>query len=499
MSVRSRDLLLAQVYQQRSEATLRVSHETPGSDLDWKVKAPLIVETPSGAVVTIERWSLAGLEWPDDAPECPKAATLSVPFQGVDIRFPVRLSKPNSNSTVQLEGLSGRQRETLALFYRSLLSGRMASSGDVITSLDTPVDLVPMEETEGEQSRKPVRFLPRSLRVAFNVATYLLIAAAVVGVIGNNIFTNLDRIDIQHGRVLAPMIPSFPPAKGYIKLIAVTPGQEVLEGDLLFLMDDAEAEAALKRTEAELVLARAELSNVNDALKNLQSQSSSEILAERVATAMRFYAEFVQDGGFDDMRRQWLSLRERNPDLAQSVDPVLIVANLLKAEERNRSSAVKALEATKEAQQQIIESNHVRATTDGVVQDFTVSAGQPFRGTPEELIFETAEPRMTIGWVSERFAETIYIGMPATIGFNEKGERISIPGEVWDVRAGDNPERPGEFGIIVTVRPTGLSSRQTKTQLRLGAPVNLEAKRQLGTRFGTWIKSMDPSSGQPHD
>ncbi len=478
---------------------MRILHETPGSDLDWKVKAPLVVETPSGAVVAIERWSLAGLEWPDDAPECPKTATLSVPFQGVDIRFPVRLSKPGPNSTVQLEGLSGRQRETLALFYRSLLSGRMASSADVITSLDTPVDLVPMEETEGEQSRKPARFLPRSLRVVLNVATYLLIAAAVIGVIGNNIFTNLDRIDIQHGRVLAPMISSFPSANGYIEHIEVTAGQEVREGDLLFLMDDAEAVAALKRTEAELALARTEDVKISEALKELRSLSNSEVLSERVAAAMRFYVEFVQDGGFDDLRRQWLSLRERNPELAQSVDPVLIVTNLLEAEERNRASAVKALEATKEAQQQKIENNHVRAATDGIVQDFIVRKGQPFGGTANELVFETAEPRMTIGWVSERFAETIYIGMPATIGFNEKGKKITIPGEVWDVRAGDNPERPGEFGIIVTVRAIGLSSKQTKSQLRLGAPVNLEAKRQLGTHFRTWIKSMDPRVGRSDD
>ena len=153
---------------------MKVCHQTPGSGLDWKVRAPLIVETPSGATVAIAQWSLAGLDWPEDVPECPATGTLSVPFQGVDIRFPVRLAKGGAG-IVHLEGLSGRQRETLALFYRSLLSGRMASSGDVITSLDTPVDLVPMDETEDEQVRKPMRLLPRPVRVAFHVITYLLV------------------------------------------------------------------------------------------------------------------------------------------------------------------------------------------------------------------------------------------------------------------------------------------------------------------------------------
>lgn len=87
------------------------------------------------------------------------------------MRFPVRLFKQENEGLVSLEGLSGRQRETLALFYRSLLSGKMASSGDVITRLDTPVDLVPMEQTEEEQAEQPVKFTPRPIRVQFNIAT----------------------------------------------------------------------------------------------------------------------------------------------------------------------------------------------------------------------------------------------------------------------------------------------------------------------------------------
>ena len=41
--------------------------------------------------------------------------------------------------------MNSRQRETLALFYRNL-SGKMATTTDMITALDTPVDPVPMDE-----------------------------------------------------------------------------------------------------------------------------------------------------------------------------------------------------------------------------------------------------------------------------------------------------------------------------------------------------------------
>jgi multidrug resistance efflux pump len=474
-------------------------HEKPGAELDWKVNAPLVLETPSGDLVSVHNWSLSGLTWPADAPDCPNTATLRIPFQGVDVCFPVRLKTPDDSGLVQLEGLSGRQRETLALFYRALLSGKMASSGDVITSLDTPVDLVPMEETEEEKSQKKGSSLPRSFRVVINVLTYLLIAAAVVGIIGNNIFTNLDRIAIQHGRVLAPMVPAFAPASGYVDKILVEPGQSVAEGDVLFLIRDAEAEADLKRAETELALAQADLASVSEAVAILEAQADTAIVAQRMATAMRFHAEFIQEGRFDDMRRQWLSLRERNPELARSVDPFVIVTNMLKAEDRSRAADVDSLKAIRDAKLQVIENKHVRAVSDGIVQEFSVRPGQRFQGTAAELSFETSDPRTTIGWVSERFAETIYIGMPASIGFNRKGEKITIPGEVWDVRAGDNPERPGEFGIIVTVRPTGLTSDETKATLRLGAPVNLEAKRQLGSRLKTWLKSLTPQEARSDD
>lgn len=298
---------------------MKIRHESPHADMDWKVHAPLMLETPNGGCVHIERWSLAGLVWPDDAPECPKTGTLGVPFQGVDVRFPVRLAPCDESGLICLEGLSGRQRETLALFYRSLLSGRMASSADVITALDTPIDLVPMEQTEAEKTEQPGTFLPRPLRIALNVATYLLLATLVAGVIGKNIFANLDRIDIQHGRVVG-------------------------------------------------------------------------------------------------------------------------------------------------------------------------SAGQ---AAPLPGISDLIGGQLTAGWVSESFAETLYIGMPATIGFNEDGAKITLNGVIADLRARNDPEQPGEFGIIVTIAADDPGADATQTLSRRGAPVNLEAKRQMGQRLRSWLSGGD--------
>ena len=466
---------------------MRIRHEAPDADMDWKVQAPLVLETPLGASVRIESWSLAGLVWPEGAVDCPNTGTLSVPFQGVDIRFPVRLSKDTETNLVCLEGLSGRQRETLALFYRSLLSGKMASSGEVITSLDTPVDLVPMEQTDAEQAEQPVKFIPRPIRVALNIATYLLIAAMVVGIIGNNIFTNLDRIDIQHGRVLAPMHPAFPSQGGFVQSVEVSAGQNVKAGDVLIRLRDPETQARLEQAEADLAVALAEHRRILTAQDDLAAQAAEDDIAMRMAVAARTYTAFLGKGGFDDMRRQWVSMRGRDDNLAALSDPVAIVADLLAGEAARQAARVESVRAGRDALLDLIDRRHIRAPSDGVVHEVLLRPGQLFGVLENELVFEQSEPRVTVGWVSEKFAETLYIGMPATIGLNENGDKITLDGAITDVRAGDHPERPGEFGIIVTVSATELDAEATKARLRLGAPVNLEAKRQMGQRLRAWL------------
>ncbi|MEL7203676.1 MAG: HlyD family efflux transporter periplasmic adaptor subunit, partial [Pseudomonadota bacterium] len=162
------------------------------------------------------------------------------------------------------------------------------------------------------------------------------------------------------------------------------------------------------------------------------------------------------------------------------------VHSLLEKEADRQAAVVRGLTADRAAHAEMLEQNHVRAPLDGLVQEVLVRPGQVFDSEATGLIFEASGPRVTVGWISERFAETVYLGMPATIGLNENGEKIRLKGEVVDVRAADNPERPGEFGITVTVAATELSAQDTKVRLRLGAPVNLDAKRQLGARLKSW-------------
>ncbi|WP_144432456.1 HlyD family secretion protein [Shimia marina] len=460
--------------------------------MSWTVQAPLTLETPTGEQVGISAWSLAGLEWPEDAGECPQTGVLSVPFQGVDVRFPVRLVQKEAGALVAFEGLSGRQRETLAIFYRSLLSGKMASSGEVITSLDTPVDLVPMGETEEEVAASSQKGLPAPLRIAINVTMYVLVAGLILSILGASLFKSVTRIDVQHGRVVAPIVERLPSNEGYVKSIHVEAGQAVEAGQILVRLTDPIAQGALTETRAKLTLAQKEYLDVQAAIAQLETERPDLTLETRGALFSQTYARFVGDRGFDTLWARWLKLRESDPLAAEGIDPFAFAIARLREIETALLAKVRSLRAARDGQKRGLSLNHVRAPSDGIVHEVLVRKGQFYGPKDLAVVFESNAPRVAMGWVSERYAETLFIGMPAQIGVNVAGERQSISGEVSDVRAGSDPRRPGEFGIIVTVTPLGMEAEETKAVLRMDAPVSLETRRpfaqKIFNRVNEWVK-----------
>jgi hypothetical protein len=136
----------------KSEYAMNIRHECPLPDLSFAVAAPLFVQPSGGQGLTVKKWTLKGMEIDALGQNLSKGVILTVPFQGVDISFPIKLAAAETPGNYDFVELTVRQRETLAVFYKGLISGQMSSTNDVITSLDTPVDLVPMRETFQEKS-----------------------------------------------------------------------------------------------------------------------------------------------------------------------------------------------------------------------------------------------------------------------------------------------------------------------------------------------------------
>ncbi|WP_294225890.1 biotin/lipoyl-binding protein [uncultured Shimia sp.] len=469
---------------------MKIRHQSAGSDLSWTVQAPLTFETPAGDVVRIEAWSLAGLNWPEEAGECPQTGVLSVPFQGVDVRFPVRLTQPNAENHVEFEGLSGRQRETLALFYRALLSGQMASSEDVITSLDTPVDLVPMEETEEEKEASTKGRWPTPIRAALHVLVYGMVALSVATILGVSVFNSVTRINVQHGRVVAPIAEHLPASEGFVKSISVQAGDAVVAGQVLVRLKDPEAQGKLDLARAKLAQEQSELLHISQTLEALTTYHSVDAADVRAAVMGQAYARFVGDRGFETLWDRWQAMLPQNPIAAIALDPFQFAVMRLREVEAAQLAKVRGLRATRDAHKSAISLGHVRAPTNGVVHEVLVRKGQPYDHDDLAVVFEADTPRVVQGWVSERFADTIFVGMSACIGINALGQKQTIAGLVTDVEAGADPRRPGEFGIIVTVTPRDLSAAETKDALRQDAPVNLEVRRPWAQRLIDHVQTL---------
>lgn len=459
---------------------MKIRHEGPHPDLHWQVRAALQLQLPDGTEISVPEWSLAGFSWPGDAPDCPEAAVLGIPFQGVDIRFPVRLKKVPGTRTVEFDGLSGRQRETLALFYQSLLSGKMVSSGEVITALDTPVDLVPMGESEADEAAKTVKPAPRLLRAILSLAVYVLLACFVLGVLGRQILTRADRIDIQHGRIVTEELVQETQRAGYIRKLLVAEGDRVSAGQRLAELLDPEAEAAVRKARAAAQLSELELADLEAAVEELFPLLPRFERSTARAAVSRAYARFPDLRGLRGVLQDW-HLAETFAPVPGNFDPLPEALHLLQRAVEEQKIILRGARQELTQRKNMARSGYITARADGEVMSVDVREGQYLRAGRLAFTVRGDTPLRAVGWASDRLAETIYTSMPATLALNAGGARHRLEGHVVEVMAADHPTRPGEFGLMVTVEAAAASD-VPEALLHEGLPVNLYGHRRLAER-----------------
>lgn len=461
---------------------MKIRHERPMSELEYAVQAPLYLEGGGGAKAIIPKWSLSGFELNEELSSLEGPLTLVIPFQGIDLRFPVSLEIDEKANSATFVGLTGRQRETLALFYRNLLSGKMAATEDIITSLDTPVDLVPMEETEEEEASGKAKTAPRFIRAIISMTLYWGIATFVFGILGFQIWDQINKVDVQHGRIIAAMASQTNTQAGFVETVHVVPGQEVKRGDLLVTMRDSKRVAALEKARTALIVAdTAEQELMAELLKfrRLVGQATNKTLVQRFAEATRLQIKFFGSTNITETRRLWLAARQQTPEIADSLRPDKVTLDRLEALLLKRRLEADAARRLAKVQEQETAAMNVLAQTDGIVSQVLAVPGT-YLGTGTQLIeIEGNTARIAVGWASERLSKTLYVGMPGEITYNVKGERKTVEATVVDIMAGENPTRPGEFGILVSFRADVMDSAETRQVFRRGAPVALTGNKEL--------------------
>ena len=442
---------------------MRIEHERPAPETEPHVIAPLIVVLADGTRVTARRWSLSGIS--DQALEGHDLGNthLEIPFQGIDLRFQVRLQPRNSAGIWAFEGLTGRQREALGLFYRNLINGRMASTDEVITALDTPVDLIPMGETIEEKAAATAKSKPRILRVLLNVVWYVGMFLAVIGVAGHMLWSRIEGINLSHARIFAERIEMRAPHDGYLhqQLVVGTP---VAAGAIIGRLVDPAIDADIARLRQRLKVLQARHDDGQQRLD--QHLSMHDAVRESMlklfspAALARFDAGIpIKPGDYNDTRsRLEGELRDFENDLDQASGELSVL------KEKSRSMEIAAPSA-------------------GTVPEWLAGENQFLRTGDSLATFEIEAPRVVRGWVDDRLANSIQPGMSADIQVVAPDGEKTLTGRVVDIMAGADPIAPDINGLIITIALPELTAAQTRAELPFNTPVEVEIKRGLLDRL----------------
>ncbi len=466
---------------------MNIRHECPHPDLSFLVTAPLYLQRADGQRVMVERWSLGELQLPEGRGFSEDALDLIIPFQGVAVQFPVNLKPLDEPNRYQFADLTVRQRETLAVFYNGVLSGRMASTADMITSLDTPVDLVPMGETDEEKSEGLSRVHPRLLRTLWNLTVYALLALFLVGFVGGQIWSRLSEISLDHARFVAPIVQYNAPEAGHVDRIFVEEGQVVKAGDPLIRLEDTDRESDVDEVRMEVRIAERRLNSAKDALNHHIAQRPvyrEEFLQAFYRLWRPWHRHEPRAIAYPpDIQRAWDALLrfDRGEDLRPGgyYDQVIELGHRLAEADLDYRRWKRELRHRKAAANEMV----VRAKTDGTV--FAIHTVKRNFVSRNDLIVEVEEntARLAVGWLDDRMAISVYVGMQAEIAYTFRGQPKRVTGEIVDLQAGVDSVQPDKFGMVVTIKADDMGLKNSRKWFRNNAPAEIELKRDLISRI----------------
>jgi multidrug resistance efflux pump len=457
------------------------------SELEFRVRAPLGLETKNGSHVTISEWSLAGVIFPNDVDIRPSQAILTIPFQGVDIRFPVKFKPGPRKNELLFEDLKGRHRETLSVFYRSILSGKMATTDDIITSLDTPVDLVAMGETDEEEATGTANAIPRRLRAIWSLTAYTLLAVLVFGYLGSLVWGRLSTIELDHGRVQAPIISVLTPSATYVDEIHVEVGQVVKAGDTLISMHDPDHASGVERVRSEIRQVEKRLREARRQLElhQLGRDRAYNILLDAYLTEVgrRRHQDFLGNYSLDQVIFFWFALQNFILEIPGSPGDFMDINRQLQALVDERESDLSQLKRELSNQKAAGLAADIVAPNDGIVREIFVIDNQYVGRGKDSVLIEEQSARLALGWLTDTLAHRVFLGMKSTVTFNRGGERQSFTGTVTSIEAGTDPARPDAFGMVVTVALDNADVERTRVLLTPNAPLRLTLQRELLSRL----------------
>ncbi|NRB05163.1 MAG: biotin/lipoyl-binding protein [Rhodobacteraceae bacterium] len=478
---------------------MNIRHECPLPDLSFAVTAPLQIQKANGADIVAQRWTLSGV-WLDSDEDRADAAgdiNLTIPFQGVFVTLPAKLAATDDPSYFAWHELNVRQRETLAAFHKGVLSGQMVTTGDIITSLDTPVDLVPMGETEEEEAAGKAKEKPRLFRVIYNTLKYIIFAVLLFSMLGNQIWSRLTRINLDHARFSAPIETYNAPEAGYVERLYVRVGDTVKAGDKLVKIEDPDRESDVEETRAEVRLAERRLREAEAQLA--EHEALYPLLRARLwGEFYRLWKPWSPNAPRStvyppDLQTAWeiLYAFDRGRDLGYVTyfETLEILRALVRDRDLDWRRWKRELRHKKAAADEMI----VRAKRAGTVQVVDTMRNN-YVGRDDLLVeVEDNSPRVAVGWLDDSMATRVYVGMPADITYMHRGASKRNAGIVTDIQAGTDISQPDKYGMIITITADKVGVLNARKWFRRNAPARIELKRFDGFDW-PWTGEEDDGS-----
>lgn len=467
---------------------MNIRHECPLPDLSFSVTAPLHLHRANGCKTIVRRWSLAGVWLDPHAQDLSGDVHMSVPFQGVEVSFPIRLLRTETPGHYRFQDLTVRQRETLSTFHQGLLTGQMVSTADMITSLDTPVDLVPMTETDAEATAGRATSKPRGLRIAWNAALYALLAGLLLAFLGTHIWQRVSRIELEHARFTAPVVAYTVPDAGYVSRLYVGQGDTVAAGDVLAKIEDPDRESDVEDVRAEVMLSERRLIAAQERL----ARHAALHAVQRAALRDAFQRVWTQWQSHDPRAAQypphidaaWRARytfdRGRDAQAGGYFDMLATLKATVEERELDLRRWKRALRHRKAAADKLL----IRAQNTGTV--LALHARKNDHVERNQLVVEVEDnrPREAVAWLDDAMATRVYVGMKAQISYVYRGEKQTSAGTVTDVQAGTDALQPDRYGMVLTIKADDAGVLNTRKWLHRNAPAQISLMRQ--NRFAFW-------------
>jgi membrane fusion protein (multidrug efflux system) len=260
----------------------------------------------------------------------------------------------------------------------------------------------PAQPTAPAAPSAPVRRLPRRRRVKWIVFGVLLAAALLGGFV---YWHNASRFaSTEDAYVNAHQVEITAQVAGTVSAVHVVDQQKVKEGDPLFDIDRANYDIAFTRAQAELALARQQVSQQSAGVA-----SAEALLLQRRAEAANARSNWERS-------RQLMASGFLSPQGAEQARTALATAQAaVRAAEANlaqaksvlgatgdENAAVQAAAAAVKAAELDLQRTHVTAPTTGTIANFSLRPGNTVQvGVPLFVVISDHEY-----WVDANFKET---------------------------------------------------------------------------------------------